>query len=402
MECNYKVDQTDRKLSNFSKISTIILVISPILQTYGWGKYDFAFISTSVLAVYYVFFKKVRNRIPQLLVFYLLYCVVSTFLSATSVSSLFQLSILRVFLTYLLFFDVVPKDYLIKVYRFVGFVCLSFFFIQEIFALTGFRISGIAKFLPLALSVDNVADYYSSVLEWNRSASFFSEPAYYAQMMLPLLCVELFYDKHKYHYFYALGIVLSLLLSKSGNALFGLAVVGISFFVYLLNSRPTGKNLLLIISFVIFSVFGSIMFLKSSAGDEVLGRQDQLSQDATSGQSGFIRIFRGYYVYEELSFFQKTTGVYNAEVIQDKINKCRVAYTFKKGDMSFNLVQNVLIRTGLIGTIIFLFFWIGMLMSSNACGKSIMLVFFLLSFIEALYFKDLMTLYLVLAYKLKT
>lgn len=398
---NSRIEHTN--IPFFNKIATILLVVCPIIQTYGWGKYDFAFIATVVLSIIYILFLKPKNKIPKFLNRYLLYCCFSTLLSATSVSSLLQMSIVRIFLAYLLFFDMVDGDYLKKWYRRVVYFCIVFFFIQEA-AYYGFgvRISGIFEFLPLAVTED-AADYYEKVMGWTRSASFYSEPSYLAQAVFPLLCFELF-DKEKTKIKKSLAVlvlIIALLLMQSGTALFGLAAIFLYYIVFLIKAARKGANmLLLIISLVITIVVGS-WYLSSSFGQYVMDRQDQLTLDASSGQSGFIRIFRGYFVYDNYDTPEKIFGLFNGEAIQKKINTSSVSYTFRKGDMSFNVIQNILLRTGIVGMVIIILLIISLWRNAPPESQALIAVICVMSFIEALYFKEMMTLYLVSVVKLK-
>lgn len=392
------------QLSLFNKLATIMLIICPIIQTYGWGKYDFAFIGTVLLSLVYLLFCNPRCLVPKWLGRYLLYCCISTLLSVTSFASLIQMSIIRIFLAYLMFFDVVDGNYLILWYKRIGYVCLGFFFIQEaLYYGMGLRISGIFEFLPLSVAED-AAGYYDKVMSWTRSASFYSEPSYLAQALFPLLCIELFdsnYDTKKKKYIKVAIIIFALLLLQSGTALLGLVAISLYYIIFLVKTTRSSLNIILIIISIILAMFVGSVYFRSSMGQSVLSRQDQLSLNASSGQSGFIRIYRGYFVYDNYTMIEKIIGMFNGEVIQDKIKSSSVAGSFGVGDMSFNVIQNILLRTGIIGMIIILFYILSLWKNAPPICQAMIVVICVMSFIEALYFKEMMTLYLVFVTSIK-
>ncbi len=391
------------KVSTFSKLVTWAFLLSPILKTYGWGRYDFAFIFTVGLAIIYFFKYGFRNRMPKLLAIYLVYCYVSVIISVTSFQSLIQLSLVRIFLVYLMFYDVLDLQYTVKSYKIFGAIIISVFFIQEIsYHLTGFRISGVFEFLPLNTGTDDAQGYFESVATGARSASLFSEPAHFVQTLFPLLCIEIFYDKSKNHLVYSAIIILALLLTQSGNAVFGLAAIFSYYFITKFKGRNKGRNVLQVILLLAVAIPLASIYIKSDIGQGMLERQNQLSvDDHGASMSGFRRIFRGYFVYDEYSIIEKITGLYNGERVAEKIKQSVVAYDFEEDDQYFNAVHNILLRTGIIGAIIFIMFIVGEWKMNSPGGRALLLVLIVLMFISAIYFTETMALYLVLSGKLK-
>lgn len=93
-------------------------------------------------------------------------------------------------------------------------------------------------------------------------------------------------------------LALVLVLLKSGTALLGLIVV---FVFYIFHSLRNSKSFTSVIWVVFVLVAASAFvsyYVKSDLGEETMSRTDQLSLDSsTTGQSGFIRIYRGYLVF---------------------------------------------------------------------------------------------------------
>jgi len=372
------------------------------LQTYGWGKFDFTFIWVAILIVWGFFQKgKFYVNMPKLLAVYLWYYLFAQVISATSLSSLIPIGWLRLFLTYGLFFSVIKLDLLKKYYSKVGLVCLSFFAVQIVaYYAKGIKIPGVFEFLPLSLDTDSASYFASLTIDKARSCSFFSEPAHFAQFLFPLLIIKLFKNKQRNDWLFIFSIVLSLLLLKSGNGLFGLLAIAICYGLWNLSNSSLLKRVVFIVIFPIIAVSGATYYLQSEAGQEVISRKDQLKNDTNSksGLSGFIRIFRGYYVFDELPTFRKVFGANNSDLIRTAIAQSKVSSLFMENDLYFNVVQNTLIRTGIVGIILLFLFYFGLFIRGNAISRTLIITLSVLSFISALYFTETMLLYLIIAY----
>ena len=136
-------------------------------------------------------------------------------------------------------------------------------------------------------------------------------------------------------------------------------------------------------------------------GDSLLGRSESVSGEVDTS-SGFIRTFRGYYIYDEYNLFEKIIGINNIETIKKKRDQCKVSWTFADdNDVYVNCIQDVLLRTGLIGAIIFMLMLLSIWKQNKLEGKAIVVTFFILSFFASLYMSSTMMLYLYLAYNIK-
>lgn len=392
-----------KKISSFDKVVTIILLLSPILQTYGWGKFDFAFILTVFLAIIHVFRKgfQVSKVFPKWLLLYILFWYFSHVLASSSISGFFPLGLFRVLLVYYLFFDCVNLDYLLSKYKLIAAICIGFFFVQELSMLiTHNRISGVFSFLPLALDVDS-EQFFERIITGDRSSSFFSEPAHFVQFLLPLLSICFLYYR-KAQIIWIIVLISTLLLCQSGNALFGISAVLI---VYLFKKGADNAGFRRFGSFfAAFLVVLSLgyLYLSSERGQDLLLRKDSISlksvEDRGYGGSGFMRVSRGYYVFKEYSTLNKIIGDDNPDDILDAIHQSRASGFFGENDMYLNTAQTILCYTGIIGSVLFILVLISLWKSTSVCGKSIVLTFLVLSFIASLFFTETMALYLVLPY----
>ena len=391
--------KSHKKKQVFSSIVVFMLLFYPVIQTYGYGHYNFAFIITTILSILALSRTGVKSYMPKLLNYYFLFWGLSHILMASSVSAIVPVGVIRTYLLFNMFFKEFDYEKCMKFYSNAAVIFLAFFFFQEfIYATTGYRVLGVIQSLPLALDIDAAA-YYEKMAIVDRSASFFSEPAHFVQFLLPLLAIKIFQPTKKFDYVFAIIIIVALLLMQSGNALLGLVAIGVSFVVEKIFQNFNIKKFFLLLFLALTVGIATYYYLGSEMGQNILARQDQLDSkgDAQTGQSGFKRIFRGYYVYDAMTPIEKVIGADDTGRINTAIASSIVAWSFNENDYYFNVVQTLLIRTGIIGTIIFFFFMIGSFKKVNSCGKSILTILLFLCFISAIHFTPVMALYILLA-----
>lgn len=385
----------------FQKLTTWIFVLSPILQTYGWGKYDFAFILTSLVGIWALIQSKLYFKyLPQYLLFYFVYWLLIHFVSSTSMVEAMPLGVVKTILVYGAFFSVLKLPLLIKYYRIVVRICILYFFIQIIFRIaTGVNLPGVFTFLPFALNTD-ASDYYASMLYVERVSAFFSEPALFVQYTLPYLCLLLFDNnsqnqKQKVESFIVMA---ALLLTQSGNALLGLVVVCFVYFMYQMKGSAIKKWKTIFI--VIVFAIGAGVFSRTDMGQKLMSRQDQVHinsvDDLGYSTSGFERVFRGYYFYAEYSTLCKIIGNDNQEYKKVSAEKSKVSTFVGEDYLYYNTIQGYLLNTGIIGLVIMFFVYKNIWIKTDRCGKCIMATFIALNFISSAYFTEIMCLYLLL------
>lgn len=382
----------------FSNAVSILLLTSPILKTYGFTSIDFSIIFTSLFIGIFLLKRGVCNSMPKWLAIYFGYNILILILSF-SITPIEFLRVLYALLAYMMFFDVIKLDSLLKYYKIVAIICISFFYIQEIFYYTiGYRISGLMTFLPLSLGIEDTSSYFEHLSIAERSSSFFSEPSHFAQFLLPLFALILL-EKQKVSYRWAIIIFITLLLLQSGNAMIGMLAIVLVYIRKIFSTSSARVKmggfaccfLLLIVGY---------FYVTSIMGERLLERQSQVSGEMEHS-SGFIRVFRGYYVFEVGSLADQIFGTNSRSQVESRIQQSKVSYLFRDNDMYFNMVQSVLIRTGYIGLLIFIVIIVTLWKRNNYQGKAILLAFISLSFTSSLYFSMTMALYLVLAQKIR-
>lgn len=388
----------------FTRLVNLVLPLSPILQTYGWGRYDFSFIITGLLAiVWFIFYHGSKYVRPKWFSIYLYYFLLIQILSITTISSIIPLGWLRIFLVYGLFFSQIKYSLFIRYYLRITIICLSFWYVQY-FSLIflGTKIPGIFTSLPLALGVTDINTYIDNLHSAEtRSCSFFSEPALFVQYLLPIMIVVLFRKDIKAKWAFICATTLCLLLLRSGNALIGLSIIIVGYSIWKIHVSGSIKKTFLLM-FIPLSVFiGGYFYINSEIGQKTLYRQDQLNNNLStvrSGQSGFVRIYRGYSVYQELSPIKQIIGANNPAIIKDAIDQSNVSSLFMENDFYFNTFQTVLIRTGIIGLIIISIFFGKLFIETTSVGKVSLVTLFVLGFIASMYFTELMFIYISIAY----
>ena len=316
------------KLRKFSvgSLASLLAVLYPFFNYYGYGFVTLSFLLALLLFVYAIrqrgYFAIVQ---PLCMIFYVLYFGVTRFLY--NVSSLYAAiapSIIFIFLLGgFLNREVILNNFL-RFYRIIVLVNIAFLFFQEsLYYAFGYRIIGILSFLPLTnigganFEASQYADTASMAA---RSSAFFSEPAHFAQFLLPLLIVELFYVRSKMAYVRSSVYVMALLVLASGNAVLGLGVIGIFLILYVLKHlHPLVSMAIVTFSIIIIGVSVN-MVMETEYGEKLVERVEELEPDQTQVSSGFIRIFRGYYIWDEMDIKEKLIGINSIQEVGEKIN----------------------------------------------------------------------------------
>ena len=389
----------------FSTFTMVLLLLSPILAIYGkpdgWSYGEIMVIPISALFFMYNLitqrgFIGDKDPLPNGMLLYFIYWGFMIFLT----SFIIPLSALQSFLIFFLFFSTFHKDSFIRMYKIFSMFCILFFFAQEFsYYVLGHRISGLISSLPLHIGMDMVdlVDFQANSV---RSCSLFSEPAHFAQFLLPLFAIELFYDKERRHFLFAIIIGLTLLLLQSGNGLFGLIVVLLSAVLYFRKIKKRNAFFMFLLYVAIVLVAG-FYFINSEMGNSMLGRQEELSINYEGGSmSGFLRVWRGYYVFSDYSFYEK---IFGCPDITTQIAHIRSTGLLigTSAELYFNAFQKILLNTGFIGVIMFVFIVVNLWRNNSFCGRVILFTFVVLSFIAAIYMSNTMILFFVLSKSMK-
>lgn len=386
----------------FDNAIMVLLLLSPILWLYGnpdgWSYEQLVTTPLSVLFILHCLItqKTISKTLPNGLHVYFIFWGLLIIFTTLKL----PIIVVQCFLTFFLFFSTFDHDQYIKIYKIFAFICICFFFLQEItFYTTGIRISGLITSLPLHYKMD-IFEFIERQAADARSCSFFAEPAHYAQFLLPLLAIELFYDRGRMHFIYAIIIAIVLLLLQSGNGLLGMVPILLFAVPFFLGDKRK-KGFLSFFLFMAIAIFAAYAFINSDLGSAVMERQSELNIHYEGGhRSGFLRVWRGYYVYDDYNIIEKIFGCPDekAQLIHMKSSGMLIG---QNGDFYFNAFQKVLLNTGMIGLVIIIYLIVCIWRNNTICGKAILASFIVLSFVAAIYMSHVMILYLVLAYSMK-
>lgn len=239
---------------------------------------------------------------------------------------------------------------IIVIYSKVVSICCIFFIVQEItYYLTGIRIHGILPFLPTIYdNSDNVSFIYS-LDNASRLSSLFLEPSYFAQFIFPYIVYNLFSDDKKKNY-KAMFVSLVMIFIRSGN---GIILLVIIWFIWLLLSN---YKLIYKFGIILLSTLGIFVVIKldSSIFISLMERSSELLSykgDEQYMSSGFVRFFRGYYLYGELPVINQLFGTSSADIEQYKnLN----IFFLNENDNFLNGVQTLLIHNGIFVLILYI------------------------------------------------
>lgn len=381
------------------KYVSLVAVSVPFLGYYGYGFLSFAFINICLLYLY-VYIKTGRIHFSNAKFFYcyILYYFISRAILGTSFGDKIAPSVLFFFVYWCFLNEYLKLSSFLKFYRIAAFINIVFFVVQELmYAIIGYRIFGIVSFLPSTLGngeidMNSFAEKYS---EAERSCAFFSEPAHFVQFLLPLLAIELLYVANRKAYFRCVLYVLTLLGLASGNALLGLFVVFLFYIVSLWKKMRSVLSIICVFFVVAVTLSFVVYIMQTEYGKKLMDRQEQLDPEPLHSSSGFIRIFRGYYVLDTMPSASKIFGLNSDDKLDDAIEACDVSTTFKEGDRYLNGVQKILVYTGYIGTILFIIGLSQIYRGNNLAGKCCIAIFVSLSFIASIFFSYTMVFMLV-------
>lgn len=395
-----------RKVTWFDNLSMMVLLLMPILWLYGnpngWSYQVMIVIPLSILFFLFCIVSKreiigPQDPLPYGLLGYFIYWGVMFFIFSFKL----PLLIIQIYLSFFLFFATFQLESFIKKYKIFAFICIAFLFVQELsYRTTGVRLSGIFSFLPLHYEI-SMADFIENQSNSARSCSFFAEPAMFAQFLLPLLAIELFHDKGKRHNLYAIIIGIALLFLQSGNGLFGLTTILISAMIYFIREKNRNKWLIVVL-FSAVIIFAGYYYINSEMGQSIMERQGELERNYQGGnRSGFVRIWRGYYVFGDFNILEKIFGCPDETKLLSHINTSDMSIYGGGAELYFNAVHRVLLNTGFIGLGFFIMIIIYLWRGNSFCGKVILATFIVLSFMSAIYMTHTMILFLVLAKNMK-
>ena len=331
------------------KLFHIMLVLYPIISGYGFSpNADFGVLLLFLIGSICIIKDGCRFIInyPQGYSFFFISAVLCSIIFAHTVPlRLILFSVDLAIAIYLFDFSLFKRYY-----RFVVIVCCAFFFLQEAsYYVTGSRISGLSMSIPLIYG--NNAEYIASSNQTERSTSFFLEASYFAQFLIPYLIIKLFSgDKRDFRESILVSIVL--VLGRSGNGI--LLILFLWGVWFLFGKIKTSMKVLGVVG-AILSYIG-LLYLVPDLIELYLSRSAELQSygaDDIYFSSGFIRFFRGYYLYSDLPLMNQLFGTNPVDV--DHIMSFHYLFGASHStDLFINGLQTLLIYNGLFVALLYM------------------------------------------------
>ena len=325
------------------KIYHILLVLYPILSGYGFSaQLDFGILLLLFSGSLYICKKHKKVSFVSFRGYNIF------FITAV----IFSLAILKTVPLRLILFSInlwlamalVDIELLKRYYGYVVAICCGYFILQEItYSLTGTRISGLTTIVPTIYGAIS-EKYVAMQTKVPRSAAFFLEPSYFAQYLFPYIVINIF-SKHKKTFKKVIAVSLVMFLIKSGNGTILLLLIWGTWF-FLSNIKVYIK--ISVVTIMLMGLAGVYLF-DPSIYESLLSRTSELHATASANMgdsetSGFIRFFRGYYLYNDMPIFNKLFGSTNDAVIA----AMKASPFLWNKDQFMNGVQTLLIYNGLI------------------------------------------------------
>lgn len=254
----------------------------------------------------------------------------------------------------------------------------------------GHRFLAIIPFMPLADGMPT-SELVRIQTEIDRSCSVFREPAHFAQYLMALIGIELFYIcKTKLYSKFAIFLVIGLLLLRSGNGFLGLSVYAIIKLYWYVKEKGGFKKFLYLIPIIFILLGGGVVYSNTEQGAQMIGRTSELEKSESS--KSYIRIYRGFDLYSGVPIEYKLFGTNNQGILQ-LIKSSDAYYLFSgdpEADLYFNGIATILLHNGALGMFLFILIIIGLFKKSDYLGRSLLCVFIVLSFVGQIYLTSIM------------
>ena len=279
-----------------------------------------------------------------------------------------------------------------KYYKYAVIICIVVFCLQELsYYIIGTRFMALIPFFHTIYAGVDMTSFVAKMSMEDRSCSMFLEPSHFAHFLLPYLAMELgfLHDEGKLANRTTIIISLVLLFLRSGNGLIVMVVIwGVA---VLFSNLYKPLKYIVIIPIVLFaSIYGFSVFSNTEMGQSILERVNELDTDVTKVNSGFIRVWRGYFVYFEQPLAVKLFGVgYGG--LEDAVHNSNYQWMFfSDTDTYVNNVQAFLISYGILGTIFFFLFLCSICDKKHFATTLVIIAFTSLCFLDNFFWSSKM------------
>lgn len=389
MNRNLDYSLSSSQTDDFSTICMLVLALYPLLSYYlAINEYTYADVLSVLLLFIGIFkygmFSTLHYRFPIVFNVYWAYNAILLIATASAFKITYLIPGGITFFVWIsqvalfaCFFDFCKyKKYL----NYLFYVVTVLFFIQY-----GFRLAGsfVPMFLPLGGQTSYCGLSVSEVLlrqaeESTRCSTIFPEPSYMGQFLTLVLAVNAFCKENLNklcNRVIALALVIILLLGSGSGLLIGLVLMLVKA-VYLIFA--SGQKIYTFLLFLIAPIIYYVIdyYFLSQIGSYVLSRTSELSSDSSSG---YLRMVSGYSYVGELDTSHFLFGA----------DKSYIENLFNSENKTFiNGIASYVLFDGLIGTILVLLTFITSAWRKDFIVWSIVIMFIVLSAIEATYMRE--------------
>ena len=384
------------------------LAIMPILSIYrspfifSWS--DASFFIIAILALQHYGIKNLLTW-PKKWKIYWCFVAVSYLVACMQYSSPFKAVIPGGFAFCLFSLQIgfttnsVKIELLYKYMKVISIVAIAIFFLQEVSAITtGVRFSALLPFGTLTDGLP-ISDLRVTQMYADRSCSIFREPAHFAQYLLPMLAIELFWkSKDKLISPFSILLLVVILFLRSGNGMIGILLLLLLKVISYQKELSKTLRILFGVFAIVASLFCFAYISKTIIGQELIKRTAEFENNEQS--KSYIRIYRGFALFSSIPIEYKLIGT-NNEGILSQIKQSQVSYLFTgerdESDLYFNGAAGILLHNGIIGLIFLVLYFIDIGKKTDLLGRSLLLLFILISFVAQTYMSSLMLMCCIIA-----
>ena len=290
------------------------------------------------------------------------------------------------------------KNYVLKYYRYLVYIAVAFFIVQEIsYNTTGIRPTLYIPFLEMYYQGSDEMSFALSRAEMDRSSSFFLEPSHFVQYIIPYFCIVLSnYIKEKKGLKEVLLMLFVIIWLKAGIGFVSLLVI-FCFFFLKSGILKMYQRILVMFATIIIVGFTTTVYKDSELISYIMDRSSEFSMevDPYGAQSGFIRIWRGYFIYGAMDIVNQILGVSGAGM--EAVSKAVYIPGCRYDGSYMNGIQALLVSGGVVGLILFFNYIIHIYKQKDNTGQCILIVMIAIFFMEHMLNTPKMFLYILLA-----
>ena len=233
------------------------------------------------------------------------------------------------------------------------------------------------------------ADIVSRHLSSSYPCSIFMEKSYMAYYIVAYMSLKLFADEQKFWSKSNVIIILTVVMLRSGSGIVGMSILLLVKIFKQFWSGNIGRRIVMLSLLIPVIVGLFFVYQSTEAGEEIVGRQDELTSEGTSG---YARVVNGYLIFDQLSLSEKITGL--------SAKNARETYGYEKDNGEYRLYingfQTILITLGYVGIFLYLLFYITLFRKVNLSSKMTIITLLIMSLLESNYLNAYMTLFTVI------